>query len=137
MTAKATRCDEAMIAGRLRKAEQFIEAAETVREVADDEQGVGDAVVTLCVHAGIAATDVLCCIALGEHSQGDDHNEALALLARVRPDGGELAKSLRLLLSMKTRAGYSHRPVRADDGKRAYRNAEKLVRAARYRRGQA
>jgi hypothetical protein len=134
MMARSRRCDEATIVGRLRKAEQFLDAADTIREFADDEHEVGDVLVTLCVHAGIAAADVLCCVALGEHALGEDHNEALALLTRVRPDGAALAKSLRPLLGMKTRAGYSHQPVATDDRKRAYRAAEKLVRAARDRR---
>lgn len=137
MTPRTRRCDEATIAGRLRKAEQFLDAAETIREFADDEHDVGDALVTLCVHAGIAAADVLCCVALGEHSQGEDHNEALDLLARVRPDGPALAKSLRPLLGMKTRAGYSHRAATGDDRKRALRHATKLVRGARDRRAGA
>jgi hypothetical protein len=121
----------------LRKAEQFLDAAETIRELADEEDEIGDALVTLCVHAGIAAADVLCCVGLGEHAQGEDHNQALELLNRVRPNGAELAKSLRTLLGMKTRAGYNHRPVIRDDRRRAYRHATKLVRTAhdRYPQG--
>jgi hypothetical protein len=53
MTPRTRRCEEATMSGRLRKAEQFLEAAETIREFADDEHEVGDALVTLCVHAGI------------------------------------------------------------------------------------
>lgn len=136
MTARTRPCDEATISGRLRKAEQFLEAAETIREFANDEHDVGDAYVTLCVHAGVAAADVICCIALREYAQGEDHHAAIALLARVRPGGDELAKSLRPLLGMKARAGYSHRPVANDDRKRARRHAERLVRAARDRRTQ-
>jgi hypothetical protein len=135
MTAVRTRaCDEAVIDGRMRKAEQFWEAAEITRELADDEAEVGDAYVTLCVHAGIAASDVVCCVSLGEHAAGEDHNDALALIARVRPGGTDLAKALAALLGMKTRAGYSARPVSGTDRKRAQRQAEKLVRAARDRR---
>jgi len=133
MTARTRPCNDALTAGRLRKAEQFLDAAETIREFADDEYEVGDAYVTLCVHAGIAAADVICCIALGVHALGEDHNEALALLEKTRPDGTELAKSLRALLSMKTRAGYSARPVTAEDRKRSQRQTERLVRAARDR----
>lgn len=117
----------------MRKAEQFFEAAETIRELADSEYELGDACVTLCVHAGIAASDVVCCVELKEHAQGDDHNQALALLASVKPGGRDLAKSLRSLLGMKTRAGYSHTPVTGEDHKRAFRQAERLVRAARDR----
>lgn len=108
--------------------------SETIREFADDEHETGDAFVTLCVHAGIAAADVLCCIALGEHAEGENHNDALDLLSRARPDGADLANSLRPLLGMKTHAEHSHRAVTAEDRERAFRNADKLVRAARDRR---
>jgi hypothetical protein len=128
-------CDEATVAGRMHKADQFFEAAETVRELADDEYELGDACVTLYVHAGIAAADVICCVELKEHARGDDHNQALDLLERVRRGGRELANALRSLLGMKTRAGYSHRPVTRDDHTRARRQAERLLRAARDRRG--
>ena len=51
-----------------------------------DDGDLADAYVTLCVHAGIAAADVICCTALGKHATGDDHNHAVALLRQV--DGG-------------------------------------------------
>jgi hypothetical protein len=72
-------CTAAIRRGRLRKAEQFIEAAGTVRDLADGHEDVADAYVTLCVHAGIAASDVICCASLGEHAQGEDHGEAVGL----------------------------------------------------------
>jgi len=133
MIRRTRTCDDTVTAGRLRKAEQFVDAAETVREFADDELDVADAYVTLCVHAGIAAADVICCVSLGVHAVGESHSEALALLESVRPDGSELAKSLRTLLGMKTRAGYAAEPVAAQDRKRAQRQTERLVRAARDR----
>lgn len=133
MSSRTRKCDQATVDGRLRKAQQFADAAETVREFADDEAEVGDVYVTLCVHAGIAAADVACCVSLGEHAYGDDHNAAVSLLERV-PDGRELAKALRVLLGMKTRAGYDARPVNATERKRAGRSMERLVQAARERR---
>jgi hypothetical protein len=134
MTPRVRKCDEATVAGRLRKAEQFMESGETIREFAADEGDIGDAYVTLCIHAGIAASDVICCIALGEHVQGDDHNEAIAHLSSVRPDGKSLGNALRTLLMMKTRAGYSHQQVSTADRKRAQRATENLLSAARRRR---
>jgi len=134
MTPRVRECDETTIAGRLRKAEQFMEGGETIRELAADESDVGDAYVTLCIHAGIAAADVICCTALGKHVQGDDHNEAVAHLSSVRPDGKSLGNALRTLLMMKTRAGYSHQQVSTIDRKRAQRAAEKLLDAAHQRR---
>lgn len=95
---------------------------------ADEEADIADAVVTLCVHAGIAASDVICCARLGQHAQGDDHIEAVALLGRA--DSGS-AKHLRALLSMKAKAEYSHSSVTATDTERAVRAAEALSDTAR------
>jgi hypothetical protein len=134
MTQRLRKCDEGTIAGRLAKAEQFMEGAEIIREFAADEHDVADAYVTLCVHCGVAAADVVCCIALGAHVQGEDHNEAVAHLAKTRPDGAELGKALRVLLGMKTRAGYSHEHIGPDECKRAERAAGRLLQAARERR---
>ena len=127
-------CDEGVVTGRFRKAEQFLAAAQNVRDLANDEAEVGDAFVTLCVHAGIAASDVICCTALGHFVQGDDHNQAVAELSKVRPDGEKLGNDLRALLMMKTRAGYAAPPVTAEQRKRAWRRAEALVDAAAGRR---
>jgi hypothetical protein len=126
-------CDEVIVSGRLRKAQQFLDAAATVRDLADDEADVGDALVTLCVHAGIAASDVICCKALGHFVQGEDHLQAIAELSKVTPNGRQLGNDLRALLQMKTRAEYAAPPVSADQRKRAWRRAASLVDAARSR----
>lgn len=126
-------CDRAEAQGRLRKAEQFWESAELIREFADEESDVGDAYVTLAVLGGIAAADTICCLALGRHAQGEDHQEATKLLGSVRPDGKALANSLAALLGVKTKAGYSHRPVSHADRATAQRHGAKLLGAARDR----
>jgi len=131
--ARTQACTDAIKSGRLRKANQFRDAATTIREVADDEAEVGDAFVTLLVHAGIGATDAICCHELGVHAHGDSHNEAVRLIRRVKPDGGELAKALDTLLGAKTRAGYGYQPVSKDTRTRCWRAAERLVLAARDR----
>jgi hypothetical protein len=61
------------------------------------------------------------------HVQGDDHNEAIAELRKV---GKDLARDLQTLLGMKTRAGYSDTAVTAEQRKRAFRAADRLVNAA-------
>ncbi|MGD0454085.1 MAG: hypothetical protein ABSB69_10855 [Solirubrobacteraceae bacterium] len=48
MTSRLRKCDESTIAGRLAKAEQFLEGAEIIREFAADEQDIADVYVTLC-----------------------------------------------------------------------------------------
>ena len=133
MATRLRDCSEAVITGRLGKAEQFLEAAATVRDLSDDEADVGDALVTLCVHAGIAASDVICCKALGHFIQGEDHQPAIAELSKVAPDGKRLGNDLRALLQMKARAGYAAPTVSAEQRKRAWRRAESLVEAARSR----
>lgn len=136
MSGRTRLCDAAVIDERMAKAEQFLDAAETILEFADDEADVGDAYVTLCVHAGIAAADVICCVNLGRHASGESHQEAVGLLRTVAPDGDALATALSTLLGMKTRAGYAARPVTAQNRTRARRAAQKLVTAARQRRQQ-
>jgi hypothetical protein len=96
--------------------------------LADEHEDVADAYVTLCVHAGIAASDVICCASLAEHALGESHDEAIGLLAKADKD---VAKHLRTLLKLKTKAGYSHAPATTEDFKRAGRAAETLVEAAR------
>lgn len=133
MATRIRECDERLAAGRLRKAEQFLDVAETIRDLADDEADVGDAFVTLCILAGIAASDAICCRALGHYVQGDDHNQAIAELAKAGREGKALSNDLRALLQMKNRAEYEARPVTADQRRRAWRRAESLVEAARLR----
>jgi hypothetical protein len=111
----------------MRKAEGFVDAADGIATL-DDSGEARDAVVTLYVHAGIAAADAICCATLGVHSSGDNHAEAIALLEKAaRPE----ARHLATLLGMKTKAGYSHRPASEGDAKRAARAAVRLVESAR------
>ncbi len=114
----------------MRKAEQFLTAAETIAEILDQHHDpeINDAYVTLCVHAGIAASDVACCKRLGVHAKGPDHAAAIRLLGQVDT---QASQQLAVLLGMKEKAGYSARPVSATDRKRAMRAATTLVEFAR------
>jgi hypothetical protein len=103
--ARSSPCTPEIRRGRLRKSGQFLDAASLIADRADEEAEIADVYVTLCVHAGIAASDVICCARLGQHARGEDHNEAAALLNKA---DSASAKHLRVLLSMKTKAGYSH-----------------------------
>ena len=86
-----------------------------------------DVVVTNAVHAGIAASDALCCLRLGERSADQDHASAATLLARVDKS---LANELTRLLALKTTAAYETRHVSRADASSAARRARKLVDAA-------
>ncbi len=126
VVAASKRCGEATRRGRLDKARQFADAAEIIETMVDGSD-LDDAYITLCVHAGIAAADVLCCARMGVHAQGDDHTDAVALLERV---DSELAAHLRTLLAMKTAAGYGALRLSAAKQKRAGRAMRHLVDAA-------
>jgi hypothetical protein len=112
----------------MNKANQFITAAETIRDFADEDDDVSDVYVTLCVHAGIAASDVICCSGLGRHAQGESHDQATRLLADTDADA---AKHLQTLLRLKTKAGYGHTPATRDEVKKANRAADALIEKAR------
>lgn len=120
-----TRCTDADRKGR-HKAKQFQAAAALIDSTVDHDELV-DAYVTLCVHAGIAAADVICCARLGLHAQGQSHSEAIQLLERV---DRSRAKDLAALLGMKTRAGYSPTVSTMPTRKIAARSADRLVEAA-------
>ncbi|MDD7834556.1 MULTISPECIES: hypothetical protein [Paenarthrobacter] len=94
----------------------------------DEHREVADAVVTLCVHAGIAASDAICIAGLGHFSQGQDHNDAVNLLKSV---DGNAARQLAALLHMKTRAGYGFDPVTPEQLKRATRAMDALIERAK------
>ena len=128
MAQRTQSCTEATVQGRLAKAIEFIEAAESQRSIAPQR---ANAWVTLSIHAGVAAADVICCRALGYYARGDDHVRAVTLLRSVQPDGTRLANALSVLLAMKTKAGYGEQSVGADDRVRALRRARELVAAAR------
>ncbi|MBA2505304.1 MAG: hypothetical protein H0V29_05080 [Thermoleophilaceae bacterium] len=115
-------CSAQVIDGRQKKAEAFLDSAEVDADMSPDVR------VTLLIHAGIAASDVLCCRSLGHYVQGESHNEAIKELEKVNR---KLARDLGLLLGMKTRAGYGHSPVSGADAKRAARAATRLVEATR------
>jgi hypothetical protein len=100
-------CSGAEKKGCLHKAELFWEAAGMIGELWDENQEIADVHVTLCVHAGIAAADVMCCSALGKRSRGESHADAVKLLASVDVQASD---HLATLLAMKTRAGYSALP---------------------------
>lgn len=121
-----TPCSEQVRAGRLAKAQQFLAAAALIEDAVSDE--TADAHVTLCVHTGIAAADVICCARLGRRAQGDNHAAATALLKKA--NAADSARRLEVLLSMKSKAGYTHLPSSTTDVKRAARAAKSLLEVA-------
>lgn len=120
-------CTPAKRAGRLAKAEQFLKAASIVKDNIDDND-LADSLVTLCVHAGIAASDVICCIKLGQHPSGPDHRNAILMLRSIDI---ELGDELRNLLDMKGHSGYSEHASSVESCASAFNSAEILIRNAK------
>lgn len=108
MAADTRKCSAKERAGRLAKARQFIDAAALIDDFTSDGQDLADAYVTLCVHAGIAAADAICCARLGMHATGQDHSAATALLGQVDKS---LANDLQRLLGLKDEGRLQLRPV--------------------------
>lgn len=82
------------------------------------------------VLAGIAAADAACCKALGERSRGQDHRDAVDLLAQVQPEGAQAAAALSRLLALKNDAEYGLKALSAANRDVAVRQARKLAEFA-------
>ncbi|MCS5713641.1 hypothetical protein NVV95_03615 [Herbiconiux sp. CPCC 205716] len=96
----------------MRKADEFADAAALLHDSDSGSADAPDAYVTLAVHAGIAAADVICIRrGLGYNASGN-HEESLKLLEK---GDREAVKHLRRLLAVKTKAGYSTNSVSAAD----------------------
>ncbi|AWH94322.1 hypothetical protein [Dietzia psychralcaliphila] len=115
-------CDAVVTAGRLSKANEFFDAADHLG--LDMPNAAGD----LYVDAGIAASDVICCVRLGVHSNTGNHSEAVALL-KLADSGSE--RHLNTLLNLKNKAAYTHQDLTDAELKKMSRAADHLVEAAK------
>lgn len=77
--------------------------------------------------AGIAAADAACCARLGFVSRGQDHSQAVALVATVRPDGDKLAKDLERLLVIKDKVQYQAIMVSLPEAKAAVNQSKRMI----------
>jgi len=125
-TAKSNRGEAAI---RQRAARAYLEVAELVLAEPTREEFLSVAA-GLAVLAGIAASDALCGVRLGQRHRGDDHRGAFDLLARATPDGRELATRLGRLLDVKDEAHYGVVIVSATKARSAVRTAAHLVARA-------
>jgi hypothetical protein len=83
------------------KSREFADAA-----VSEFEAGRYIAGCSLAVHAGISAADAVCGARVGHRAAGEDHEQVLVLLSQAGPDGDAVARELRRLLPLKTKAEY-------------------------------
>jgi hypothetical protein len=106
---------------------------ETASLVVDDESinGLPSVAASLAVLAGIAASDAVCCNALGRRPRGQDHAEALRLLATIPHTGAAMAKLLAKLLASKDSAHHGTAFISMPDTTRLLRSAAQLIDHAR------
>jgi hypothetical protein len=122
-------CNRAQASVRLSQAQAFLEVAELVG-AEEDELASDNVAAALAVLAGIAAADAACCGALGRRSRGQDHRQAIPLVALACHDGKALSQALRRLLDIKDNAHYGMIYVGPQQAKTALRNAKTLVDGA-------
>lgn len=118
-------CTAADARKRLADANKYLEVASlTASEAFSESSNVATG---LAVLAAIAAADAACCKALGETSRGDDHGDAAALLAQVRPGGDTASKDFARLVALKSQAQYGFTDISGQHLTGALRRAERVV----------
>lgn len=112
---------------RRRMAEEYLAVASALAEA---DGAAVNVCVGNCVLAGIAASDAICIVAVGEYSVGPDHRTARHLLDRVDP---KLGSALAGLLQHKSASHYGVTLIADRHRTQALRAASVLVDEARLR----
>lgn len=128
-TGRTAACGDVEAASRLDQARAFLLVAELVAEQ-DDDLATPNVCASLAVLAGIAASDAVCCAALGRRPRGQDHRQAVDLLTQVVEIGQPMARNLTRLLSLKDDAHYGVLQVSGQRLEAALRQAKHLVDTA-------
>lgn len=130
-TGRTAPCGRREAQARLVAARAFVSAAELVHTEPDDPvlplRGVAAANAVL---AGVAAADVICCVRLGEMFRGEDHAQAIDLLARALPEGARVKSDLQRLLGIKDKVHYQAIIVTPTEAVAAIRQAKRVLLAA-------
>ncbi|QYH35200.1 hypothetical protein [Salinibacterium sp. M195] len=79
------------------------------------------------VNAGIAAADAICGAKLGYRPNGQDHKQAVAILAQALPDKKTAARDLGRLLETKTLTSYGTSHITGTKASELLRYASRLV----------
>lgn len=107
------------------KAQEFSDAAEGALGA-----GLNIAATSLAIHAGISSADAVCGARLGRRAAGDDHDQVLDLLLEAGPDGAAVARELRRLLPLKTKAEYEPDEIAPSVADKAVERARRCTSVA-------
>lgn len=114
---------------RAATARKYLEIGELVHDGEPDEPPSRQVAAGLAVLAAIAASDAICGSRLGIAPQGQDHGQAVSVLADTQPDGQVLATHLRRVLDHKASAHYGTTYLNGDTVAGMLRHARLLVEA--------
>ena len=115
--------DEARL--HLAEAREFLDAAETSRDLGLDNAAVSDAVIS-----AINSKDAICLALTGRTGKSDNHAQAVDELKRAGQAGAKSATALGRLLNLKTRSQYAARSVSAADASKAVDWADRMFTTA-------
>ena len=127
---------------RYRQAAAYLEVARAVVSESErpEDYNYNHVAAGLAVLAAIAASDALCCRLLGERSRGQDHREAIELVASVRFGEGDererkrragtMAQHLATALDLKDQSHYGVSLLEPPQIRRLLRAADHIVDAA-------
>jgi len=131
-TGRTATCDRTDATIRLRHAESFLVVADLVLDQSDDPVlALTSVAASLAVLAGIAAADAACCVALGRRARGQNHEEAVALVRTIAPNGEAMARDLSRLLALKDDAQYGVLIVSSERARSSVGWARRLLAATR------
>lgn len=120
-TSRTRPCSTRTRRGRAKKAQEFLDIALLVG--AEYPNGC----VSNAILSGIASSDVICCVRLGEHAAGEEHQQAVELLRRAHE---QAAKHLDRLLRRKSQSAYSDLSSTPKHAEQALRDAGALLEIA-------
>ncbi len=129
-TGRTATCGKSEARVRLSQAQKSVEVADLVASESDAVPASTSVAAAVAVLAGIAASDAGCCAALGRRSRGQDHKQAVELLAQILPGGPEASVHLDRLRDLKDGAHYGVIHVTTTELKIAMRQARALVEFA-------
>lgn len=105
----------------LAKAREFLDAAETSRDLGLDNAAASDAVIS-----AVNSKDAICLALTGRTGKSDNHAQAVDELRRSGSVGAQLASTMSRLLNLKTRSQYASQSVSAADAGKAVEWASRL-----------
>ena len=121
-SAKIKNVDRKDAKGYARRAvDKYIDAV-TLNDAGGAKHSIEQLLVMACIHA----CDAICISALGQKSQGDEHNQATKLLEKVER-AKDLAPKLQTALRMKNTDQYSVNELSASDLTRLFRITDAMV----------